>query len=530
MIIDALGLLMGNRISGDLVRNPDRKAVIEGVFFIPNQRVKALLEDDGLCDEDEDLLILRREISEGGRSTARINGRTVPLSRLRELGHYLVDIHLQHDNQLLLNPGMYRYFLDSFIPDAVSLLQQVREIYDRWQERRREVEELLSGEKDRVRELDFLQFQIREIDSAALIAGEEEELTLRRDRLRNAEQLRAGADEIHRLVYSGGEMPAAYDLIAAAVETVNALKEDSFFADIVTPLETCLYTLEDIGVRLSEFRERLEFEPRELEEIEERLETIKKLKKKYGDSIPKILEFLARARREKERLENSEMRAGELQNEVKELGKEYCRLTGLLSEQRRKAAELLQTRVHQELQQLGMPGVRLLIEINPREVPGRDGMDQVTFLFSANPGEEPRPLSRVASGGEISRFVLALKKALAEAYDVPTLIFDEIDVGVGGSALNAVARKLFELSLHHQVVLVTHSAQVASYADCHYLLEKALRGGVTMTRARKLGGQERVEEIARMLSGDDYSQLSLEHAQEIISMTDTVKKKIRNPA
>lgn len=527
IIIDALGLLMGGRVSADMVREANRKAVVEGVFFIADAGVKQYLEENGLADVDDDLLILRREIGESGRSINRINGRTVTLQLLKELGERLVDIHLQHDNQLLLHPRMYIHYMDSFNPDVFPVLEQVRQTYDRWQERQRELDSLLAGERRRTRDLDLIRFQIQEIESLELVPGEEEELVQRRDRIRDAGELGEGARHIYELVYGSEQQASAYDLVAQALQTAHALKRDDFFSSLVTPLEECLYTLEDIGGQVAEFKSRLEFEPRALEEIEGRLEALSRLKRKYGDSIPEILRFLDEARQEQARLESSEQRVPELQEEVEDLRVRYHELCAQLSEYRRRAKELLEVRVHQELSQLGMPGVRFEVSITPRENTGRDGMDQVTFLFSANPGEEPRPLARVASGGEVSRLVLALKKVLAEVYEVPTLIFDEIDVGVGGSALNAMAKKLYEIACHHQVILVTHSPQVASFADCHYLLEKAVEGGTTVTYARKLTEAERVKEIARMLSGEASSRVSLEHSREILATTAELKNQLK---
>ncbi len=529
IIIDALGLLLGERMSSDLVRDAGQKAMVEGVFLLSEGEVKAFLEAEGLLDdEDEGQLIVRREISPQGRSSARINGRTVTVGQLKSLGEHLVDIHLQHDNQLLLNPRMYRYFVDTLVPEIEPVLQQVRRLYDRWQQSHQELEHILGREKERVQALDFLDYQIQEIEEVGLTPGEEEELVVQQQRMRDAEELRQGALEIHRLVYEAAQVGnhAAYDLVAAAVDRARALEKDAFFGPLAVSLENCLYELEDIGGKAADFASQLQFDAGELEEVESRLDVIARLKRKYGDTVEEILEFLEKARQEKSELADSELRAETLKAEVGELARLYREESARLTELRRQGGKVLTDLVHRELAQLGMPAVRFVVSVEPRETPGRDGRDQIMFLFSANPGEEPRLLSRVASGGEISRLILALKRALAEVYDVPTLIFDEIDVGVGGSALNAMARKLFELSCQHQVVLVTHSPQVASYSDCHYLLQKIMEDETTTTVVQRLGEEHKIEEIARMLAGKGYSRLSLEHAREMVSQAEDEKRKL----
>jgi len=527
IVIDALGLITGERMSTDLVRDPSQKAVVEAVFSLENSSLKEYLGQEGFIEEEDDYLVLRREIGEAGRGTVRINGRTVTVSRLKSLGEFLVDIHLQQANQLLLEPRMYRHYLDRFGSSINPLLQEVRRLYDRWHEKRKELDELVEGKKERLRELDFLQFQIKEIESAQLARGEDAELEERYRRLRDAERLRRGTEDIYSFIYGGAGYQSAYDLVALAIEKAQEVRDDACLAEVYSLLETCLYNLEDIKDKLAAFQKNLEADPQELERIEERLETINRLKKKYGSSIEEIFGFLEEARRKSEHLQGSEARIEELENDVRDLEKAYLHQARLLSEQRQKAAQKLQVRVCEELLELGMPGVRLEVKVTPVETWGREGIDQVTLMFSANPGEEPKPLGRVVSGGELSRLILALKKVLAEAYDVPTLVFDEIDVGVGGSALNAMAKKLFELSLYHQVLLVTHSPQIAGLADEHFLLEKSVERGVTVTQARKLDQEERVSEIARMLSGDPPSLVSFQHAREILTSGIELKRKIR---
>ena len=530
IIIDALGLLTGERMSTDLVRDLSQKAVVEAVFSLENTSLKEYLCQEGLVEDEDEYLVLRRELGEGQKGTARINGRTVTVSRLKSLGEFLVDIHSQHSNQLLLEPRMYRYYLDRFDPSIHPVLQEVRRLYDKWYEKQKELEELVAGRQERARELDFLQFQIKEIETAGLVRGEDAELEERAKRLRNAHRLRQACEEIYSLVYRGTGYQSAYDLVAAAMDRAGEVKDDAGLAEICSLLETCLYNLEDIKDRLISLQKDLDADPQELDRIEERLETISRLKKKYGTSIDEILRFLETARVRYEQLEESDSRIEELEGQVQLLKKDYLDAALRLSKRRQEAAEKLQARVHEELTELGMPGVRFEVRVTSADKWSREGMDQISLMFSANPGEELKPLGRIVSGGELSRLVLALKKVLAEAYDVPTLVFDEIDVGVGGRALNAMAEKLFQLSLYHQVLLVTHSPQLAGLADRHFLLEKSIETGTTVTRARQLDRDDRVLEIARMLSGDRPSQASFEHAREILAYGTEMRDKSVRPA
>ncbi len=530
IIIDALGLLTGERMSTDLIRDTSQKAVVEAVFSLENRSLKDYLCGEGLADEEDEYLVLRRELGEGQRGTARINGNTVTVSRMKALSEFLVDIHSQHSNQLLLEPRMYRYYLDRFNPSINPVLQDVRVVYDKLYEKQKELEELIKGRQERARELDFLQFQIKEIESAQLVRGEDAELEERATRLRNAHRLRQAAEEMYSLVYRGTGYQSAYDLLASALKRGDEVKDDACVAEICSLLEGCLYNLEDIKDRLVSFQRDLEADPQELNGIEERLEKINRLKKKYGSSIDEILSFKEKACARYRQLEGSEFRIEELEKEVDALKKEYLDKAVLLSALRQETAKMFQARVHEELAELGMPGVKFEVRVTPAEKWGRDGIDHISLMFSANPGEELRPLGRVVSGGELSRLVLALKKVLADAYDVPTLVFDEIDVGVGGRALNAMAQKLFELSRYHQVLLVTHSPQLAGLAECHFLLEKSIEKESTVTRARKLDQDERVMEIARMLSGDRPSRTSVDHAREILALGAEMRKNSVRPA
>jgi len=516
IIIDALGLIMGERVRNDWIRDTSRKAIAEAVFLLPPGSEGLLfLIDNGLLEEGEDKLIVSREISPSGRSSARINGRNVTAGVLKELATLLLDMHLQHEHLSILKPDKYLGYLDSFAEGSAELLLEVEKIYDQLKERQEELRKIEHNHKDRLQRMEFLAFQINEIETAGLQEGEEEELNLLKTRIKNAVSLLEGANLVQKLLYSGESGRNAHDLIAGSLDIVNNLKSEEFYARLSRELEEIYYSLQDMVQRLDAFRQGLDFEPQQLEEVEDRLYLISRLKMKYGDSIREILDYLEEARVELNKLNRQQESKEELQALIKNLQEEYLSRAAELSVIRTSAAQLLQDRVNSELVELNMPQVKFEVCLERKEVPSPNGMDQVDFLFSANPGEPPRPLSRIASGGELSRFVLALKTVLAEVYQVPTLIFDEIDVGVGGSALTAMARKISELATSHQVILVTHSAQVASFAHTHYLIEKQVENEHTFTRVRELNGEKRVQEIARMLTGDT-SPLTLEHARAML--------------
>lgn len=517
IIIDALGLIMGERVKNDWIRDNSRKAVAEAVFILPPaSEALAFLTEHTLIEEDEDTLIISREIYPSGRSAARINGRNVTAGALKELAALLLDMHLQHEHLSILKSEKYMDYLDSFADGAAELLVEVGAIFKQLRAKQEELKAIERGRQDKQERMELLVCQIKELENANLREGEEEELHSLRTRIKDAARLLEGTDQVLNLLYSNEAGRNAYDLISGARDITNRLTGENFFAELGTALEEIYYSLQDMAMKLASFRESLDFQPGQLEELEDRLYQISHLQKKYGDSVGEMLHYLEAARSELEMLSRRQESREELQKVITELEHTYRLKAEELSGIRTRAAKLIEDKVHDELIQLNMPHVRFVVDLQTREAPGPKGMDHIDFLFSPNPGEAPAPLSRIASGGELSRFVLALKTVLARVYQVPTMIFDEIDVGVGGSALTAMARKLSQLAASHQVILVTHSAQVASFADAHYLIEKQVENETTFTRVKVLNQKEREQEIARMLSGDNLSPLTLEHAREML--------------
>lgn len=515
IIIDALGLVTGDRISNDFIKDSEYKAVVEAVFDVSgNDQARIFLQESGLLEEDS-VLILSREIAPGGRNTARINGRSVNVSALKNIAVNLLDMHLQNHHLSILRPEMYIKYVDSFSPGSEEILPLIQKIYQNLRSKKQELEQLELDEMNRRQKSDFLSYQIDEIEKNQLHMGEEEELINLAHRIRNSRKLLEGSERLYRLLYDEPEGKNVYDLISMSINTCSELADEPFFIKLKEHLEEVYYLIQDKATEISSYRNLLDFEPGLQEEVEDRIYVIGKLKSKYGNSIEEILNYLDKAREEKLMLDNSQERKETLLTESARLLEEYSDLADRLSEKRKQGALVLQDKVNKELIELNMPGIRFEVEIEPGQGISPSGQDQIEFLFSANPGEAVRPISRTASGGEISRFVLALKKALAEVYKVPTFIFDEIDIGVGGTSLTSMALKIRELSSSHQVVLVTHSPQVASYASQHYLIEKRVLEGKTSTLVKTLSQDEKIQEIARMLGGDNYSQLTLEHAQEM---------------
>jgi len=522
IIMDALGLLAGDRIRNDLIRNAEKRARVEAVFSIAdNTAARAFLLENDLIEEEEDNLVAVREILPGGRSSARVNGRNVTLNQLRDLAAMLLDMHLQHEYLSILNRSKYQEYVDSFMASDEDICNQVSVCFKEWHNKTVQLEQLKENEEKKLQQIDFLQYQIKEIEEANLQTGEEEELTKLRTRINNVQRLLEGSRSLVQLIYRGEQRYSASDLVNEALAICRNLKEEVLFGSMLQPLEDIYFSLEDLAEQVTAFRDSLDFESGQLEALEERLHDISRLKSKYGHNIEAILTYADESRQQLKALNHSQELLEELETDIKSLANNYVRLSGHLTSLRHEAARILQENVHRELRELNLPQISFEVEVGALERWTAQGTDRIDFLFSANPGQSLRPLEKVASGGEMSRFVLALKAALAGIYRVPTLIFDEIDVGVGGAGLSAMARKLSELSSTHQVILVTHAPQVAAYAGVHYQIDKVVDHGITTTVVKALDHEERVKELARMLAGDQHSELTLQHAREMLELRQT---------
>lgn len=513
IIVDCLELLVGERINSDVVWNHADKCLVEGIFEVtPDSPLAQFLQEKDLWEEDDDYLIIRREITPQGRTINRVNGHTVTASILRNLAEYLVDIHLQNANQQVLNPRFHRQFLDSLSPDVKGLVPRLAEVYREWRSTASQIEELQATMGQRSRDLDFIDYQMGEIEGAALVEGEDEELLAERNRILNWEKVLQALARVDYLVFGDGNGALVH--LAEAREALHSV-EESFLMELAAVIDEAYYLLEDISPRMARFRDEQDYDSARLEALEDRLQLVNRIKRKYGGTISAALECLTELRNQRSSLDKLEFQTRELEDRLKILWEEFQELASQVSDIRQQAARALELRIEDELAQLSMPGVTFRIDIQPAS-PNASGIDDVIFMFSANPGEPPRPINKIASGGESSRFILAIKTALADAYQVPVLVFDEIDVGIGGQALLAVGAKIRELSDNHQVILVTHSPQIACLADSHQQLQKVCESGMTHIISQVLDSEQRVDELSRMLAGDRADGIAREHARQML--------------
>ncbi len=534
IIIDAVDLALGGRASTDMVRSGAEKAYIEAVFDISGlPELRDGLDEGGFASTaDEPLLVISREIARSGRSLTRINGRTATSAALRDISSHLLDLHGQHEHQSLLRPERHLPLLDAFGgAEVASVGDEVRRLHGEMAERRRALNRLSGDARDRARRLDLLRYQLQEIDAAAPAPGEEEALRDERRVLANAEKLLALASSAYAGLYEGGgPRPALIDALAeVAAELGQAGEMDKSLAPLREALDTARFQLEDAARELRRYRDRVQADPERLAEVDGRLELLSQLKRKYGDSVEEILHFRAEAAAELTTIEGSEEAAARLEAELAELRDGYAKAASRLSRLRNETANRLEQQVSTELAELGMPRTVFQVSFEAKpdeggvEVEGRkvsfgpDGVDQVEFLLSPNPGEPPRPLARIASGGELARIMLALKTILAEVDQVPTLIFDEVDAGIGGRSAVAVARRLGRLASKRQVICVTHLAQIACLANAHYSINKLAGDQHTTTRVDRLDAEGRVEEIVRMLGGTPDNEISRQHARAMLA-------------
>lgn len=532
ILIDAVEIALGGRASSDVIRTGTHEAIVDVVFDVmESPDLRRLVADMGLAEPDDPILVISRHIPADGRSTCRVNGRTVSLTNLRRITELLIDIHGQHEHQSLLKPERHIDLLDAFGGEETAELRaQVTGAHRRWRETLAEIEDLAGDERDRARRLDLLRFQAEEIERAELMPGEEEELLKERNLLVSAEKRQETAARAYAHLYGteGAGPGSAHDQIGQALKALEELAAlDPEVRTVLEVVQQAAVQLDEASRDIRRYRDAVHFDQGRLAEVEARLDLIGGLKRKYGSTEEEVIAFGRQARTEYERLTRAVELAQELGERAAREREELDRLCALLTRARRSAAERLGRAIEEALADLEMKGARLVIGLAPLDPPGPKGADRVEFLFSANPGEPPKPLSRIASGGETSRVMLALKAILAEADEVPTMIFDEIDTGVGGGAAQAVGEKLATIALSRQVVCVTHLARIASLADAHHLILKETADGRTTTRVKTLTPEEREHEVARMLAGHPPTPITLAHAREMLEQGRAVKERVR---
>ncbi len=530
IIMGALDTLLGSRVDNTLIRSGAERANIEATFRITTavrQPVHEILQREELLDDPE-YLTLGRELRRNGRSIARINGRSVGVTLMREIGEYLVDIHGQSEHLSLKRVQQHLGLLDRFtqIEDTLAPYQKT---YRKIVAVRKELEMLRQAERDAARRTDLLTYQIDEIEAANLNPEEEAGLRAERNRLANAEGLASLSQEALQFLDEGTpENPAITDLLGQVVSSLeNLAKIDTGQNPSYAKADTMFQELTDLAMHLRDYLENIEFNPKRLEQVEDRLDLINILKRKYGESIQAVLEFGIKARQELETITNAGERIEELAHEETQLLEKLGQRGQKLSDQRHATAAELQQQIITELEDLKMPGARFKVDFQQKETPtgvplpdGRrvafdiNGLERVEFLVETNPGEGFKPLVRIASGGETARLMLALKNVLAQADRVPTLVFDEIDQGIGGRVGAIVGQKLWRLATQHQVLCITHLAQLAGYGQQHYQVLKDIDDGRTITQVHRIDGDNRIHELAQMLG--EVSNGTLQSAHEIM--------------
>ncbi|WP_094546971.1 DNA repair protein RecN [Petroclostridium xylanilyticum] len=538
IIIDSINMVLGERTSRDLIRSGEEKAVVEALFYIHSETISDMLGQLGIELEEDNALLISREITSGGKNVCRINGRIVTSSMLKDIGKYIVNIHGQHDNQALLQWDKHIDFLDRYGgSELLKVKADYQQVYEEVSNIKSEIRRISGDERERERKIDLLQFQLEEIEKAKLKRGEEEELTSQKLLLSNAEKLMNSVSNVYTILYTGNSKGnSVHDSIAEALKNLGEVERfDSKLSQYYKNLEEISYQLDELVHDIRDYRDNLEFDPAMLETIEQRLDLIFKLKRKYGSSVEEILDYQCRIRRELEEIFSSEERLVRLNSRLSESVKKLERLADELSYHRVNVARSLEQKIMKELHDLDMNKTQFKVKVEKlydrsgNYEFSQQGYDRVEFLISTNPGEPLKPLVKIASGGEMSRIMLAIKTILADTDEVNTLVFDEIDIGVSGRAAQKIAEKLSLVAKKKQILCITHLPQIASMADHHYLIEKSVSGDKSATTVQKLTLQNRRKELARIIGGAVITDLTLKHAEEMINIARQIKSAQKLP-
>ena len=513
ILIDSINAILGNRTSKDLVRTGAAKAVIRAAFEQVPDAVLDSLEKAGY--ERSDALMLSREITAEGKSSCRINGMPATAAVLRELCGGLININGQHDSVGLLNPARHLGILDDYAQNGVQF-QEYYALYRELVRIKRELDAMITDEAEKQRRIDLLSYQVQEIENAALTAGEEQTLESRRRVLANASTIRDRIAQCYALLSGGDEAAGAVDLLGEASNAASdAAQLDEALSGAAGQLTDLYYTAKDVAADLVGRLDAYETNDAELDEIEQRLDLLYKLKRKYGDTVEDVIAFGQKAREELQNIQTSQERYDHLQAEKRRLYAQAREKAEVLTQTRLRAFEELNKRISGTLDFLNMPGVRMTLR-HTRGPLASHGQDGIEFYISTNPGEAPKPLAKIASGGELSRITLAIKNAMADKDAVPTVIYDEIDSGVSGKAASRIGEVLRQSAQGHQILCITHTAQIAALADCHLLIQKNVENDRTYTEIHPLDTEGRVEALARLISGDHVTELSRANAREML--------------
>ena len=525
IVIDALGAVLGQRTSRELIRTGAEKAFVSATFGGVPAELPGL-EENGLAPEEDGTLLLQRELYGDGKNVCRVSGRPVTVAQLRRIGASLLNIHGQHDGQQLLDEEQHLFYLDRF-GRVDAELTAYRERFDAWRATKREMDALKMDEAEKARRVDMLHHQIDELERADLQEGEEETLLARRNILRNGEKFLSAISAADACLNGGDESLGAVSAIKEAEDALRGLRSlGDEFVELSDRLESLRCEAYDLAETIRDKKDEYDFSPQELDAVESRCDQLYRLKKKYGSSVEEMLTYLERSREELDRIEYADDRLAQLAEKCKSQERAAREAAHALTDKRRAAAKELEARISRELSELDMPKLRFSIDFQEKEL-SEDGTDTVEFLMSANVGEDLRPIRKIASGGELSRIMLALKNVLAEQDSVMTMVFDEVDTGVSGRAAQRVAEKLARLSRTRQVLCVTHLPQLTAMADVHFGVEKGEENGRTLTRVRELDRVARRAEIARMSGGDQPSETMLSGAEELLSAAESFKNKLQ---
>lgn len=519
MVIDSLHFALGGRAGKDFLRRGQKSASVEALFLAENASLQEKLAESGIETEEDGSLLITRTLSESGKTVCRINGSIVTVGMLKEISEDLIDIYGQHEHQSLLNPAKHIRLLDRFCGAGFAeTLEKYKESFHNLREVEKQMKALMGDEAQREQRMDILQFQKEEIESCALKAGEEEELLEQKKRLSSMEKLMRLTGESIALLYDGKEpFPSACEQMGDALAMLREAAElDGRLSGFLEELEDACARVEDSVRDLKREAENQEADPEALEEIEERLQTIYKLKRKYGGSVEAVLKFYDTVVQELDFLTNSSERTAELTKKRAEEQKKLKASGKALSELRRKTAKQVEEQIEAALRDMEMKNARFHIQIDEKTEWGQEGRDKVEFLISANAGEALKPLAKIASGGEMSRVMLALKTVLVDADEIGTFIFDEIDTGVSGRTARKVGEKMSVLGEKRQILCITHLPQIAALADRHFLIEKHSEGDATTTEVFSLEKEESVREVARMMGGSNITEATLAAAKELM--------------
>ncbi|MGF7431590.1 DNA repair protein RecN [Thermoanaerobacterium thermosaccharolyticum] len=532
IVIDSMMLLLGGRANKDIIRNGTQKATVEGIFLINSHRdlIHNILDEAGIEYEEDDTLIISRDITENGRNYCRVNGRIVSLSFLNKLGTYLVDILGQHEHQFLLDNSKHMSILDNFQDkDFFRIKNMIKDLLEKYNSLNNKLKEFNLDDKEKISRIDLLKYQINEIESANIMPGEEDDLIEKRNILMNSEKLFNYMNESYSLLYKGiGDNASIIDTLSTVLKNLDtSFRIDKKLEKLKDMVESVLYTLEDCSLQIRDYVENIDFNADNLNEIEKRLDLLNNLKRKYGRTIEEIIKYKEEKNDELLKLLNAEKEINKINEEKEKIMAKIKKLSDELHLKRRNVADFLEKKISTVLSELNMPNTIFKVDIRKKDVPNENGMDDVEFLISTNIGEPLKPLEKIASGGELSRIMLALKTILADFDGISTLIFDEVDTGISGKAAQAVAEKIALISRNHQVICVTHLPQITSMADAHYKITKEVNKDKTYIKIEKLNYEGKIKELSRIISGSIMTDTTYNHSKELIDLAQKYKNSIR---